>query len=54
MNNLNLEIIEYIEGTDLDERMKAFFKQAIIFEMRNPDAYRFTADYEKMIEDSLE
>ena len=54
MNNLNLEIIEYIDNTDLDENMKVFFKNAIIFEMRNPNAFRFTGDYEKMIEDSLE
>ena len=54
MKNDSLEIIEYIENSDYDEKMKNFFIKAIINELRNPDNYRYKAQYENMIESSME
>lgn len=53
MNKMNLEIINYIQNADFDDNLKQFFIKAIIFEKRNPDASRFTATYDRMIESSI-
>lgn len=53
MSKMNLEIIDYIQKADFDDNLKQFFIKAIIFEKRNPDASRFTATYENMIESSM-
>ena len=53
MNNMNLEIIDYIQKADFDEELKQFFIKAIIFEKRNPNVGKFTATYENMIDSSM-
>lgn len=53
MTKMNLEIIDYIQNADFDDNLKQFFIKAIIFEKRKPDASRFTATYESMIESSM-
>lgn len=50
----SLEIIEYIENSNYDEKIKTFFINAILYELRNPESYRYKATYEKMIESSME
>lgn len=50
---INLEIIDYINNADLDDNLKQFFVSAIIFELRNPDAHRFTDRYISMIENAI-
>ena len=54
MSRIDLEIIEYIQSADFDEKFKKFFILSIVYEMRNPDKVRFKASYEKMIESSME
>lgn len=53
MSKMNLEIIDYIQKADFDDNLKQFFIKAIIFEKRNPNAGKFTATYENMIESSM-
>lgn len=53
MSKMNLEIIDYIQNADFDDNLKKFFIKAIIFEKRNPNAGKFTATYESMIESSM-
>lgn len=53
MSRINLEIIEYIQNADFDEKFKQFFMSAVIYEMRNPDKKRFKSSYERMIESSM-
>ncbi len=53
MKSDSLEIIEYIENSDYDEKIKNFFIVAILFELSNPDAYRYKAQYESMIESCM-
>lgn len=54
MNKINLEIIEYIQNADFDDKLKNFFINAVIYEMRNPNKHRFTALYESMIDSAME
>lgn len=49
----SLEIIDYIENSDYDEKIKNFFIVAILYELSNPDNYRYKAQYESMIESSM-
>lgn len=53
MTKMNLEIIDYIENAELDENLKEFFINAIIYELRNPDKTQFTATYTSMIESAI-
>ena len=39
---------------DLFPRIKTFFINAILYELKNPESYRYKATYEKMIESSME
>ncbi len=50
----SLEIIEYIENSDYDEKIKNFFINAILYELNYPDNYHYKATYEQMIESSME
>lgn len=53
MDRINLEILDYIQDSDLDEHIKSFFIGAIIYEMRNPDKMRFKDSYNSLIESSI-
>lgn len=53
MTKMNLEIIDYINNADLDDNLKQFFINAIIYELRNPNISRFTAVYDTMIESAI-
>lgn len=50
MSILNVEIIEYVNGSDLDEDVKKFIKWAIINEIKNPDSLRYKQNYENQLE----
>ena len=54
MSQNKLEIIEYIENSDYDEKLKNFFKNAVIYELMYPGKFQFKAKYEKFIETALE
>ena len=54
MSQNKLEIIEYIEKSDYDKKLKNFFKNAVIYELMYPDKYQYKANYEKFIESALE
>lgn len=53
MTKMNLEIIDYINNADLDDDLKQFFINAIIYELRNPNKIQFTAVYTSMIESAI-
>ena len=53
MDKINLEIIEYIQNDDLDENIKSFFINAIVYEMRNPERMRYKETYNSLIERSI-
>ena len=46
MSILNVEIIEYVNSSDLDEDIKKFLRWAIINEIKNPDSMRYKQNYE--------
>jgi len=48
-----LEIIEYIESSEFDEKIKNFIIQALYYEKRNKDVMRYADKYEMMIDDAL-
>lgn len=50
MSILNVEIIEYVNGSDLDEDVKKFIRWAIINEIKNPDSLRYKQNYENQLE----
>ncbi len=49
----NLEILDYIENADFDEKLKNFLRSAIIYEIRNPGKTQYKAAYDGLIEDIL-
>ena len=53
MSILNVEIIEYVNGSDLDEDVKKFIRWAIINEIKNPDSLRYKQNYENQLEKIL-
>ncbi|SDA65130.1 hypothetical protein [Methanobrevibacter millerae] len=53
MTKMNLEIIDYINNADLDDNLKQFFINAIIYELRNQNKTQFTAAYTTMIESAI-
>lgn len=53
MSQNKLEIIEYIENSDYDEKLKKFFKNAVMYELMYPGKYHYKAKYEKFIEIAL-
>ena len=53
MSMLNVEIIEYVNGSDLDEDIKKFIRWAIINEIKNADSVRYKQNYENQIEKIL-
>ena len=54
MSKINLEIIEYIQKSDYEDKMKNFFVNAIIYEAKNRKKHNYSASYESMIENALE
>ena len=50
MSILNVEIIEYVNGSDLDEDVKKFIRWAIINEIIYPDSLRYKQNYENQLE----
>ena len=54
MRNINLEIIEYIQNSEYDEKIKNFFISAITYEAKNRGNHLYSASYESMIESALE
>lgn len=53
MSMLNVEIIEYVNGSDLDEDVKKFIRWAIMNEIKNADSMRYKQNYENQIEKIL-
>ncbi|WP_405316007.1 hypothetical protein [Methanobrevibacter sp.] len=53
MSVLNVEIIEYVNDSDLDEDVKKFIRWAIINEIKNPDSVRYKQSYENQMEKIL-
>lgn len=53
MSMLNVEIIEYVNDSDLDEDVKKFIRWAIINEIKNPDGARYKQSYENQMEKIL-
>lgn len=53
MSMLNVEIIEYVNGSDLDEDVKKFIQWAIMNEIKNADSMRYKQTYENQIEKIL-
>lgn len=53
MSMLNVEIIEYVNGSDLDEDVKKFIRWAIMNEIKNADSMRYKQTYENQIEKIL-
>ncbi len=53
MSMLNVEIIEYVNSSDLDEDVKKFLRWAIIHEIKNPDSMRYKQNYENKMENIL-
>lgn len=53
MSILNVEIIEYVNGSDLDEDVKKFIRWAIMNEIKNADNMRYKQNYENQIEKIL-
>ena len=53
MSMLNVEIIEYVNGSDLDEDVKKFIRWAIMNEIKNADNMRYKQNYENQIEKIL-
>ncbi len=50
MSNLRMEIIDYIEESDMDDKMKRFFTGAVIYEWEHPDKPHFRNEYNDLIE----
>ena len=50
MSNLRMEIIDYIEESDMDDKMKRFFTDAVIYEWEHPDKSHFRNEYKDLIE----
>ena len=53
MSLLNVEIIEYVNGSDLDEDVKKFIRWAIMNEIKKSDSIRYKQNYENQIEKIL-
>lgn len=53
MSILKVEIIEYINNSDLDEDIKKFLRWAIIDEIKNPNKTRYKQLYENKFEKIL-
>lgn len=53
MSISNVEIIEYVNSSDLDEDIKKFLRWAIINEIKNPDSMRYKQNYENQMEKIL-
>lgn len=53
MSMLNVEIIEYVNGSDFDEDVKKFIRWAIMNEIKNADSMRYKQTYENQIEKIL-
>lgn len=53
MSILNVEIIEYVNSSDLNEDVKEFIRWAIMNEIKNADNMRYKQSYENQIEKIL-
>lgn len=53
MSILNVEIIEYVNESDLDEDVKKFIRWAIMNEIKNSDSSRYKQTYENQFEKIL-
>lgn len=53
MTMLNVEIIDYVNDSDLDEDVKKFIRWAIMNEIKNPKSKRYKQSYENQLEKIL-
>lgn len=53
MSMLNVEIIDYVNKSDLDEDVKKFIRWAIINEIKNSNSTHYKQNYENQFEKIL-
>lgn len=53
MSMLNVEIIEYVSDSNLDDDVKDFIRWAIMNEIKNSDSIRYKQSYENQFEKIL-
>jgi len=53
MSMLNVEIIEYVNKSDLDEDVKKFIRWAIMNEIKNSTSSHYKQNYENQFEKIL-